>query len=660
MRFSLSRRARALLALGLAFVLFVAVNVIAGNTLNTARIDLTQQHLYTLSTGTRDTLAKIDEPILLRFYYSPRLGNEIPSYGVYAQRVREMLEEYQAVSHGKIQLQILNPEPFSPVEDRAVALGLQGVPVDQGGEQVYFGLAATNSTDDQQTIPFFQPDRERFLEYDVTKLLHALAFPKKPVVGLMTGLPLEGDLMAAMQGRPMVPYVVIEQLKQLYDVHSVSTDVDAIPGDVDVLMLVHPQNLPEKTQYAIDQYVLKGGKALVFVDPDSQTQQMHPSQLNPPGMPAGSDLNKLFAAWGFRMVPNMVAGDLRAARKVNAGSEEQVVPVDYVAWLALQKQNLDPNDPVTGDLSQITMATPGILEPLKDAKTSFTPLVLTSPDSEEIPVAKVQGTPDVAALLKDFKPDGKNLVLAARVTGPAVTAFPDGPPAEKDQNAKSDAKSDKDEAAKPDPAAAAAKPDDKAKPPAPPQLKASTGPINVIAIADTDVLEDRFWVQVQDFFGQRVEVPVANNGDFVINAVDSLAGGNDLIGLRSRGTSARPFTLIDNIQRAADEKYQATAKTLTDQLKDTEKKISDLRTESKAGVAQSASEEQTLENFRTEMLRTRQELRKVQLAERVDINRLEAWLEFFDIGAVPILVGIAAFVVGFVRLERRKRAARAG
>src|SRR5271156_3818710 len=224
-----SRRLKAFVALAAALILFLSVNVIADKTLGTTRIDLTQQRLYTLSKGTLDTLAKLDEPIVMRFYLSPRLVDEIPSYGVYAQRVREMLEEYQAASKGKIDLQVLDPQPFSPLEDRAVAFGLQGVPLDQGGEQVYFGLAATNSTDDQQVIPFFQPERERFLEYDLTKLVHALAFPKKTVVGLITPLPLEGDLMAAMQGQPMVPYVVIEQLKQLYDVHSLSTELDSVP-----------------------------------------------------------------------------------------------------------------------------------------------------------------------------------------------------------------------------------------------------------------------------------------------------------------------------------------------------------------------------------------------------------------------------------------------
>ncbi|HUZ71410.1 MAG TPA: Gldg family protein [Stellaceae bacterium] len=645
MKWSLSRSAAAFIALASAVVLFVAVNFIADHTLRATRIDLTQHHLYTLSEGTRRTIAEIKEPIVLRFYFSPRLGNEIPTYGVYAQRVREMLEEYAAISKGKIQLQLLNPEPFSPTEDRAVAFGLQGVALDQGGEQVYFGLAATNSTDDQQIIPFFQPDRERFLEYDLTKLIHSLAFPKKPVIGLVTALPLQGDIMAAMQGQPMVPYVVISDLQQLYKVRALSTDFDKVPADVDVLMIVHPQHLPDKTLYAIDQFVMKGGRALVFVDPDSQTQQMHPSQLNPPNAPNGSDLNRLLKAWGLEMEPKMVAGDREAARKVNAGTSTRVIPVDYVAWLALGKRNLDPDDPITGDLSQITMATPGILEPLKGAKTTFTPLIFTSRDSEAIPVAKVQGTPDIQALLRDFKPDDKRLVLAARVTGPADTAFPDGPPKETKKPA--------DKAAG-DAATAPAK-----AAPLPPEIKTALHPINVVVVADTDILEDRFWVDVQDFFGQRVTVPIANNGDFVENAVDALVGGGDLINLRSRGTSARPFTLVENIQRAADEKYQATAKDLEDKLKDTQAKIKSLREAAgKAGIAQAASERETLDNFRTQMIRTREQLRNVQLAERQDIDRLQAWVEFFNIAAIPILVAIAAAIIGLVRIERRKRRAR--
>jgi ABC-type uncharacterized transport system involved in gliding motility auxiliary subunit len=635
-RRSLFRRNSALIALLSAALLFVAVNIIAGEYLASARLDLTQQGLYTLSSGSRATLAHIDEPITLRFYYSPRLGQEIPSYGVYADRVREMLKEYEALAKGKIVLEVLDPAPFSPTEDRAVAFGLQGVPLDQGGEQVYFGLAATNATDDQEIISFFQTDRERFLEYDLTKLIHSLAFPKKTVIGLATELPLEGDIMAGMQGRPLVPYVVLDQLRQLYDVHSIGTDFDAVPADVDVLMLVHPQNLSPKTLYAIDQFVLKGGRALVFVDPNSETQRGHPSQLNPPGAPNDSDLQPLFKAWGLQMESKVIAGDRQAARRVNAGTEEHQVAVDYLVWLSLSAANLNHDDLITADLTQINMASAGILDKLPDAKTSFTPLISTSMDSMAIPVATVQGAPDPAGMLRDFQPGGKQLVLAAHVTGPADTAFPDGPPP-------------------PD------KKDDKAatSPPAPaPQLKTAAQPINIVVVADTDILDDRFWVQVQDFFGQRVAVPVANNGDFVANAVDMLSGGADLISLRSRGTSARPFTLVENIQHAADTKYEQSEKSLEDRLKDTQAKMKSLRDAGgKPGVAPDAAQNEAIENFRSQLLATRQQLRQVQLAEREDINRLKAWLEFFDIALIPILVAIAAATVGIIRVRRHKRRA---
>jgi gliding motility-associatede transport system auxiliary component len=644
---SLSRSTAALTALAAAAVLFVAVNVIADHALRATRLDLTQRHLYTLSEGSKQTLARIDEPITLRFYYSPRLGNEVPSYGIYAQRVREMLEEYAARAKGKINLELLNPEPFSQVEDRAVAFGLQGVPLDQGGESVYFGLAATNSTDDQQVIPFFQPDRERFLEYDLTKLIHALAFPKKTVVGVVSSLPLEGDFMAAMQGRPLEPYTVIEQLRQLYEVRTLSPEFDKVEDGVDVLMLVHPQKLSEKTFYAIDQFVLKGGKALVFVDPHSETQLAHAGRMSPPGSPSNSDLEKLFAAWGLSLDKDKIAADRRFARRVNAGTASRVKPMEYVAWLSLKEENFDRDDPVTGDLSAINVASAGVLRPREGAKTTFTPLITTSAEAEEIPAEKVEGLPDVAQLLADYKPGGAKLTLAARINGIADTAFPEGPPAaaKDDKEKAGDGKNEKEPAKD-----------------APAQIKTAVQPINVIVVADTDILDDRFWVQVQDFFGQRVAIPNAGNGDFVANAIDVLSGGNDLIGLRSRNSAARPFEVVQAIQRAAEDRSQAREKDLEQQLKDTQAKIKELQGKEgpSGGVTLAAEQTQTLDNFRAQMLQIRQELRRVQLDLRQDIDRLKAALEFFDIALIPLLVGVAAIVLGIVRLQRRKRRAYAG
>ena len=652
-----SRRAVAVTALVLIGVLLISANIVAGRFLAT-RLDLTAEHLYTLSSGTRNTLAKIDEPITLRFYYSTRLGDEVPSYGIYAQRVRELLDQYVAKAHGKLRLEVYNPQPFSDVEDRAVAFGLKGVPLDAQGEQVYFGLAATNSTDDQQVIPFFAPDRERFLEYDLTKLVHALAFPKKTVIGLITTLPLEGDMMAMMRGRPSEPMTVIEQLQQLDQIKPLAAGIDAVPPDIDVLMLVHPQNLPEKTLFAIDQFVLKGGKALVFVDPLSEFQASHPSQLNPPGSGTSSNLDRLFKAWGFEVPADTVAGDRRDAQRVGVPVPGRGTrPLDYIAWLNLRAANLNRDDMITADLSHIMMASSGIIEPIEGAKTTIEPLITTSPDSTKIPAETLAGLPDVAGLLKQFKSDNKRYILAAHVTGMIDTAFPDGPP-KPPEPGKPEAAA-KPEATDP-PGDAAAEGSSESKPASSAGaewVKTSGQPINVVVVADTDMLDDRFWVQKQDFFGQRVAIPTANNGDFVANAVEVLAGGDDLVGLRSRGTSARPFEVVDQIERDAQERYSAEERALQQQLKDTETKLAELTGKDQANAPATLSPEQTkaIEDFRADMVQTRRQLREVQAALRGDIARLKAGLEFVDIALIPIIVAAVAIILGIVRLKRRSR-----
>ena len=641
--FFTSRRATAVVALVCIALMLVSVNIIATRFF-IWRLDLTRERLYTLSQGTLRTLAKIDEPLTLRFYYSTRLSDEVPSYGVYAQRVRELLDQYVAAAHGKLRLEVYNPQPFSDAEDRAVAFGLQGVPLDAAGEQVYFGLAATNSTDDQQVIAFFQPERERFLEYDLTKLVHSLAFPKKTVVGLISSLPLEGDMMAMMRGRPAEPMAVMEQLNQLDTVKPLGANIDAIPQDIDVLMLVHPQNLSEKTLYAIDQFVLRGGKALVFVDPLSELQASHPSQLNPPGSPSASNLERLFKSWGFEVPPNVVAGDRRDAQRVGVPSARGTRPLDYVAWLNLKADNLNREDMITADLSHINMASSGIVEPLADGKTTVEPLITTSLDSTKIPAEKLTGLPDVAGLLAEFKPDNKRYILAAHVTGTAESAFPDGPPKLS-------------EPAKPE-----AKEGEGDQPPKPPEgefLKQSLRPINMIVVADSDMLDDKFWLQKQEFFGQRVLVPTANNGDFVANAIEVLAGGDDLVGLRTRGTSARPFDVVDRIQAKAQARYSAEEHELQAKLKDTQTKLEGLTGKDQGNAATTLTAEQTkaIEEFRADIVQTRRQLRDVQAALRSDIQRLKAMLEFLNIALIPIIVAAVAIVLGALRLRRRSRRA---
>jgi ABC-type uncharacterized transport system involved in gliding motility auxiliary subunit len=658
-----NRRNLTVLGVVLGLVLLVAVNVLTAALFPAARLDLTQDRLYTLSGGTRQVLRQLDEPVTLRLFLSERLVREVPAYATYATRVRDLLREYVSAAGGKLRLQTFDPEPYSDVEDRAVALGLQGVPVDQGGEQVYFGLAGANTTDDEEVIAFFQPEREPFLEYDLTRLVYKLARPNKRNVGLMSTLPMEGDMMMAqMQGGMPSAWAVLDQIRQFFTVRTLATDVDAIPADIDVLMLVHPAGLTDKTKFAIDQFVLKGGKALVFVDPYSETTAFRAQAAMMRGMPpsGGSDptsnLEPLFAKWGVKMDTQSVVGDRRLARRVNAGSSSRVQAADYLAWISVPADDVNRADPVTADVQRLNFASAGILEPVAGAKTTFEPLVSSSSQSEHLPVSKVStmGTPDILGILRSFKTEGKPLTIAARLSGPAETAYPDGLP-------KPAAEAKPPGAAPAPPTATASAPGTaQAAEPAPALVK--QGDINVIVVADTDMLDDRFWVQTQQFFGQKVAVPSANNADFVVNALDNLTGSNAMISLRSRGISDRPFTLVRAIQQDAESQFRTKEQELQDKVKDTEKKLADLRgTGSKeAGGPPILTPEQAreIDSFRGQLIQTRGQLRDVQRALRQDIDRLQATIQFVNIGLIPLAVAIAAVVVGILRLRRRRRASR--
>jgi gliding motility-associatede transport system auxiliary component len=614
-----SPRARALTGLFCLALLVVAANILAARFLP-QRFDLTEDRLYTLSSATLGTLARIDEPITLRFYYSRRLGEEAPSYRRYAQRVRELLDQYVAAAHGKLRLEMYNPQPFSAVEDRAVAFGLQAVPLDAQGEEVYFGLAGTNATDDLQVIRFFSPARERLLEYDLTRLIHNLVFPRRTVVGVISTLPLLGNVQ---------PAPILQQLDQLDKLVPLPTTLAAIPAGTDVLLVVHPHKLPPQTLFAIDQFVLRGGKAIVFVDPYSGLAV----RAGLAGAATASDLPRLFKAWGLRLLPDAVAADRSAARRVlvPAGAGGRT-PMDYVAWLNLQGRELNRQDPITAQLHHITVASAGILEPRPGAATHFEPLVTTSRDAMTIAADKVAGVPDVAALLTGFKPQGRRYVIAARVTGPAVTAFPDGLPG------------------------AAGKPGG-SEPPAGVSLRRSLHPINLVVVADTDMLDTRFWARIEDFFGRHLVVPLADNGDFVANAIDVLAGGQDLVGLRSRGTSARPFDVVRRLQHQADRRYAAEQQALERKLKAAEAKLRDLTSGATAAAKAplAPAEARAVDQFRAEALATRRQLRAVQRALRHNIERLKLILEFADIALMPMLVAAAALALAAVRAGRWRR-----
>ncbi len=628
---SVSRRLFALIALTLAGVIFFAVNIAADVMLTTTHLDLTENGLFTLSKGTRETIASLKEPITLKFFYSKKVAARYAQISAYSERVRDLLEQYAALSHGKIILEEIDPEPFTAAEDQATADGLTGAPTDSG-DMVYFGLAGTNTIDDSQVIPFFSPDREPYLEYDLTSLIYHLATPKKPVLGIISSLPLEtgmGGMTAAMQGHA-VPFTAYDELRQNYHTTMLDANFTSIPKDVDVLMVVQPKNLTPAQRYAIDQFVLSGGRALIFVDPLSEVAAHSSSSPETQG-PDSSDLPKLFHAWGIAYDPNKVILDGKLAQRVQVSLDPRNPVALYPAWLHLTQDQFDAQDQVTASLQTLNLATAGALAPAKDATTHFAPLVTSSDQASLINAEAVQMNPRPQDLLDSVHPSGKPYIIAARISGPAKTAFPDGPPT-----------GDKDAATQP-------------------EIKSAKF-INVIVMADTDIFDDRFWVRTQDLYGKRVAAPFADNGAFILNAVENLSGSNALISLRTRASNDRPFTVVQQLQAQAQAQFQQEADALQAKLTDTESRLHALEQggstdgQPSTSTTLSPAQRKEIEKFRADVANTRTQLREVQHDLRKEVDALGTFLEIVNIALVPLLVAAFALILAILRRRRRARA----
>ena len=631
-----------LLGVALAAVLYVAVNALVNVIAPAAaRVDVTEERLYTLSEGTHATLAGIDEPVELHYFLSERLGREVPFYASYGRRVRELLIEIAAASAGKVILHEHDPEPFSDVEDRAVSLGIQGIPVDGGGELAYFGLAGTNSVDDAERIAFFQPEREALLEYDLARMIHALSNPEPTVIGVMSSLPIMGDMRAAMQGGVLVPWAIGRHLKASFDVVNLPESIDALPPGLGVMMVVHPRAMNERAVYALEQFLFRGGRAVLFIDPKAESDLSQG-----PGGTASSagEIQTLLERWGIRVPGGKLVADRSMALRVNAGTAARPVPADHLLWLGVSGEHMASDDPVTGQLPALNLASAGHIVRESGSPLALEPLVSSSTNSSLVDAGEAGGSrPDVLGLLKKFAPDDRAYVMAARLTGDLSTAFPNGPP----------------------PRMIEPPAQDLATNPEPPQLMKSDGPVNIVLVADSDLLEDRFWLRKKQFFGREVEEQIAGNGDFVINALGHLAGSDALLGLRSRGVSQRPFDSVRALERRAERRLQDKERELQEKLRETQGRIAELegvRTtkdpvtgELNVQVALTSEQRVEMGALRSEMLSIRRELRGVQRGLRADVERLESRLQIINIALVPILVSAVAIVLVTVRLARRSR-----
>jgi len=598
----------------LAVLLFLSLTVLADRYLRAVKLDLTDEGLYTLSGGTKGVLKEIEEPVTLTFYFSRSLATPYPQLLSYGKRVEDMLRAFAAENPGRIHLSIVDPEPFSEAEDDAVAAGLRGVPL-MDRSTLYMGVVATNTLDGEGAIPFFTEEREKFLEYDLVKLITSLDTDPRPRLALLTQLPMQfgaGGPQAMMQGRSQ-PYVVYEQLQEFFTVEEMEPGFSEIPAETEVLMLVHPPALNEDQLFAIDQYVLKGGRALIFLDPHSEA-------LDPRATaPNASSLGPLLSAWGVNMPEGKVVGDAAQAQRVQMGGYGPDSVKDYVFWLSVSGDFLNADDVVTGAIDNINLASAGVLEPVQGATTQFTPLMSTSAVAMLYDASRAVGLPDPDALLRDLEPTGQSYALAARVSGKASTAFPDRVANAGAPNA--------------NPAAA-------------------EGDINLVLASDSDLFDDRFWVQLQELLGQRIVVPLAGNGSFVLNLADHIAGSEALLELRGRGISKRPFEVVDTLRREAEAKYLTEEQRLQDDLAAMEDRLAQLEgADGDSGVL-SLDTEAEKERFRTQLLETRRALREVNRSLRADIETLGAWLAVLNIVLVPFLLIVFALMRVYVRRRR--------
>ena len=584
------QRKFAWIALTLAAMLFVGLNVFVSNFFTDTRLDLTHAGTYTLSDGTRAIISKLPEPVTLRFYFSRKNSAKYPGTAAYAKRVRDLLGEYASLSHGKIVLEDVDPEPFTPEEDEANAAGIRAVPT-TGGNTLYLGLVGTSSIDEKEAIPYLAAEREAYLEYDLTSLLYQLSHPEKPKLAVLSSLPLTNA--PATPGQPMT---IFAQLQRDYAITMLKPDFAAIPAGTNLMLIAHPENVGAAQLRQIEMFVLHGGKALIFVDPLSELVRHE----NNPDAPPSSDLTPLLKGWGVDYSPQKVVLDRHLSQRIRTGEQGQSIA--YPLWLHLTPENFAPRDPVTASLQSLNLASVGSLTPVKGATTHFEPLISSSNEAALADRNTVMAGLDEPASLQMGMPTNTRYTIAARITGTAV--FPG----------------------------------------------VGQGNINVIVVADTDIFDDRFWLSSDG----PAATPFADNEGLVLGAVENLSGSDDLISLRMRGDTERPFTVVRAMQADAELKYRETVTNLQGRLTASQQEIAQLQQGgSDSGIALTPAQNAEIERVRREIAGTRAVLRDVQRQLRADIDRLGTILAFINILLMPLLVVVFAIWFG---IRRRNRA----
>jgi len=592
-------------------VLFLALTIISGSALRGMRVDLTEQSLYTLSSGSVDILKGLEEPVTLNFYFSEDASADFPMVRNFARRVQELLDEMSERAGGQLVVNRIDPAPFSEAEDRADGYGLEAVPTGRADDSLYLGIIGTNMIDGLEVLPFLSPAREQLLEYELMRAIYLLSRPDKPVVGLLDGLGMGGGF-DMLTGQTQPPWAIHDQIYELFDVRSVSTSDDSLPDGMDVLVLVHPQNLDEDLVKGIEDFLAEGGRLLAFVDPWAESAE--PDNAGDPvaamSMDRASDLSLLFDAWGLKLDSSRFVADAGLGLQISLGQGQGTVR--HAGILGVTADNMNSDDVITGELDAVNVATAGHLALDDDNSLTFEPLLQSSGRADLLDTGRLQFLQDPAELLDQMGATGELYVLAARLGGQAAYMQPE-------QGEKYD--------------------------------------LNAIVVADTDMLADHFWVSRQQFFGTTLLEPFAGNGDFVINAIDNLLGNAALISIRSRAVSSRPFTLVDSLRREAEQDLRSTEQRLEAELRETEQRLSELQQARGDTNLSILTEEQEAElnRFMDQRLEIRRQLRQVRHELDARIEALGTRLKIINIALMPIVV--TAFALGLLVFRRRRAAA---
>lgn len=633
----------------------LAVNLFGSVLFQRVKFDMTEERLYTLSKGTVNILRSLEDDVTAKLYYSKTAVAGQPFLKTFANRIVELLGEYEAESRGKLKVEIVDPRPDTEEEEWAERYGLRAFPGGEQGEPIYLGLVLRDESGHEAQIPIFTPDKEQLLEYDISKAIFGVARPEKKKVGVLSSL----NVMGGAPPSPFMPtprpssrpWVFIRELRNNFEVEKIESTATELPDDLDLLLIIHPKSLGKPTLYAIDQYVLAGGRALVFLDPFCQVDQASMAQMmnNPQMMMQASfssNMPDLLKAWGVEMEGGenlKIVADANLATKVQTGRSVD----DMIIWLSLGPENRNDEEIVTSELENLMMVTAGALrKTTTNENIQVVPIMETSAEASTVDGMMLKFGMDPAGLRRSFKPGSSKIALAYKVTGQFKTAFPDGKPAEPSDDENSD--EDKPTPGKSDAATTKSNPN---------HLSESKSPSTIMIVSDVDMINDRYCVRTANFFGQEIATAINDNLLFLANAVENLTGSQDLIGLRSRGRSRRPFTKVKEIERHAQQQWLKKEEALNQKLQEANQRLAELQrgTEEKRVLDQAFMAE--VHKWREERANTRQELRAVRRNLREDVEKLGFRLKFINIALIPLLVTVCSIGIAFTGSFRRRNGA---